>query len=59
MGGRKMAPLCRQAFRMKTTWVMMRCSSSGDMYPATQLPLPTRGSLELPKSPGHVVPGIA
>ena len=56
---RKMAPLCR----MKTTWVLTRCSSSGYMDPATQLPSfyktgRWKGSLELPKSPGHAVPGI-
>ena len=33
-----MAVVCRQAVRMKTTWVMTPCSSSGHMDPATQLP---------------------
>ena len=48
----------------ETTWVMACCLSSGYIDLAAQLPSSSRlgggkGSLELPKSPGHVAPGIA
>ena len=63
VSGRTVAPMCDQAAQTNTTWVMTRCSSSGCMDPATQLPLLTslvggKGSLELPYCPAHGVPGI-